>query len=126
MGQRAADVAREWFDDDRYQDYLYLHGVGVELAEAMAEYVHKRIRAELGHASGEASDMEGLLNQQYFGSRYSFGYPACPTLEDQDQLLALLGADAIGVELSDEHQLHPEMSTSAVVIPHPKAKYFSV
>ncbi len=126
MGQRAADVAREWFEDDRYQDYLYLHGVGVELAEAMAEYVHKRIRAELGHAAGEASDMEGLLNQQYFGSRYSFGYPACPNLEDQDQLLRLLGADAIGVDLSDEHQLHPEMSTSALVIPHPKAKYFSV
>ena len=96
------------------------------MAEAMAEYVHKRIRAELGHASGEASDMEGLLNQQYFGSRYSFGYPACPNLEDQDQLLRLLGADAIGVELSDEHQLHPEMSTSALVIPHPAAKYFSV
>jgi 5-methyltetrahydrofolate--homocysteine methyltransferase len=126
MGQRAADVAREWFEDDRYQDYLYLHGVGVELAEAMAEYVHKRIRAELGHAAGEASDMEGLLNQQYFGSRYSFGYPACPNLEDQDQLLRLLGADAIGVDLSDEHQLHPEMSTSALVVPHPKAKYFSV
>jgi 5-methyltetrahydrofolate--homocysteine methyltransferase len=126
MGQRAADVAREWFEDDRYQDYLYLHGLGVELAEAMAEYVHKRIRAELGHAAAEASDMKGLLNQDYYGSRYSFGYPACPNLEDQDQLLRLLGADAIGLELSDEHQLHPEMSTSALVIAHPKAKYFSV
>jgi len=92
----------------------------------MAEYVHKRVRAELGHAAEEADNMEGLLNQEYFGSRYSFGYPACPNLEDQDKLLALLGADAIGVELSDEHQLHPEMSTSALVIAHPKAKYFSV
>ena len=126
MGQRAADVAREWFGDDRYQDYVYLHGLGVEMAEAMAEYVHKRIRAELGHASEEAADMEGLLKQEYRGSRYSFGYPACPNLEDQTQLLALLDAEKIGVELSEEHQLHPEASTSALVIPHRQAKYFSV
>ncbi len=126
MGQRAADVAREWFGDDRYQDYVYLHGLGVEMAEAMAEYVHKRIRSELGYAAEEARDMDGLLKQEYRGSRYSFGYPACPKLEDQDKLLALLGADRIGVELSEEHQLHPEMSTSAVVVPHKLAKYFSV
>ena len=126
MGQSAADVARDWFDDDRYQDYLYLHGLGVEMAEAMAEYVHKRIRAELGHASDEARDMEGLLKQQYRGSRYSFGYPACPNLEDQTQLLELLDAERIGVALSDEFQLHPEQSTSALVVLHPKAKYFSV
>ncbi len=126
MGQRAADVAREWFGDDRYQDYVYLHGLGVEMAEAMAEYVHKRIRSELGYAAEEARDMEGLLKQEYRGSRYSFGYPACPNLEDQDRLLALLGADRIGVALSEEHQLHPEMSTSAVVVPHKQAKYFSV
>ncbi|MDH3230368.1 MAG: methionine synthase [Alphaproteobacteria bacterium] len=126
MGQRAADVAREWFADDRYQDYVYLHGLGVEMAEAMAEYVHKRVRSELGYASEEARDMDGLLKQEYRGSRYSFGYPACPRLEDQDRLLALLGADEIGVELSEEHQLHPEMSTSALVIPHKLAKYFSV
>ncbi len=126
MGQRAADVAREWFADDRYQDYVYLHGLGVEMAEAMAEYVHKRVRSELGYASEEAPDMEGLLKQEYRGSRYSFGYPACPNLGDQEQLLALLGAEKIGVELSEEHQLHPEMSTSALVIPHKQAKYFSV
>jgi 5-methyltetrahydrofolate--homocysteine methyltransferase len=126
MGQRAADVAREWFADDRYQDYVYLHGLGVEMAEAMAEYVHKRIRSELGYASEEARDMDGLLKQEYLGSRYSFGYPACPKLEDQDRLLALLDAEKIGVELSEEHQLHPEMSTSALVIPHKLAKYFSV
>jgi len=126
MGQRAADVAREWFADDRYQDYVYLHGLGVEMAEAMAEYVHKRIRSELGYAADEARDMEGLLQQGYRGSRYSFGYPACPNLEDQTQLLALLDAGKIGVELSEEHQLHPEMSTSALVILHKDAKYFSV
>jgi 5-methyltetrahydrofolate--homocysteine methyltransferase len=126
MGQQAADVAREWFADDRYQDYVYLHGLGVEMAEAMAEYVHKRIRSELGYASEEARDMHGLLKQEYRGSRYSFGYPACPKLEDQDRLLALLDAEKIGVELSEEHQLNPEMSTSALVIPHKLAKYFSV
>ncbi|UCH74974.1 MAG: methionine synthase [Rhodospirillales bacterium] len=126
MGQRVADVARDWFADDRYQDYVYLHGLGVEMAEAMAEYVHKRIRSEFGYASEEARDMEGLLKQDYRGSRYSFGYPACPKLEDQDRLLALLGAEEIGVELSEEHQLHPEMSTSALVIPHKQAKYFTV
>lgn len=126
MGQQASDTAREWFGDDRYQDYLYLHGLGVEMAEAMAEYVHKRIRAELGFAAEDARDMEVLLQQNYRGSRYSFGYPACPKLEDQEQILKLLEAEKIGVELSDEFQLHPEQSTSALVLLHPKAKYFSV
>ncbi len=87
MGQRASDVAREWFAENRYQDYLYLHGLGVEMAEAMAEYVHKRIRADLGFSAEDDRDMEKMLQQNYHGSRYSFGYPACPKLEDQDQLL---------------------------------------
>jgi 5-methyltetrahydrofolate--homocysteine methyltransferase len=126
MGQRASDVAREWFAENRYQDYLYLHGLGVEMAEAMAEYVHKRIRAELGFSAEDDRDMEKMLQQGYRGSRYSFGYPACPNLEDQDQLLKLLDAKQIGIELSDESQLHPEQSTSAIVVLHPKAKYFSV
>ncbi len=126
MGQRASDVAREWFQDDRYQDYLYLHGLGVEMAEALAEYVHKRIRAELGFGHEDARDLEAMLNQGYRGSRYSFGYPACPNLEDQEQLLRLLNAGEIGVVMSDEHQLHPEQSTSAIVLHHPQAKYFSV
>jgi 5-methyltetrahydrofolate--homocysteine methyltransferase len=126
MGSRVSEVARQWFADNRYQDYLYLHGVGVELAEAMAEYVHKRIRAELGFASEDDRDVERLLKQGYRGSRFSFGYPACPILSDQRQLLALLGADRIGLELSDEDQLHPEQSTSAIVVLHPQAKYFSV
>ncbi len=126
MGQRASEVAREWFADNRYQDYLYLHGLGVEMAEALAEYTHKRIRAELGFAAEDDRDMEKMLKQGYRGSRYSFGYPACPNLADQGQLLTLLGAERIGVLLSDEDQLHPEQSTSAIVCHHPQAKYFSV
>jgi 5-methyltetrahydrofolate--homocysteine methyltransferase len=126
MGQRASEVAREWFAEDRYQDYLYLHGLGVEMAEAMAEYVHKRIRAELGFASEDAKDMDQLLHQAYRGSRYSFGYPACPNLEDQVPLLDLLGANRIGVELSDGYQLHPEQSTSAIVLLNKHAKYFAI
>ena len=126
VGQKASDTARVWFEDNRYQDYLYLHGLSVEMAEAMAEYVHKRIRAELGFAGEDDRDMEKMLGQAYRGSRYSFGYPACPKLEDQAPLLRLLGAERIGVSLSDEWQLHPEQSTSAIVVLNPRAKYFSV
>ena len=126
MGQKASDVARAWFAENRYQDYLYLHGMGVELAEALAEYTHKRIRAELGFAGEDAKEMEAMLKQGYRGSRYSFGYPACPNLADQHQLLELLGAGRIGVELSDDDKLHPAQSTSAIVVLHPQAKYFSV
>ncbi|MFI4986743.1 MAG: methionine synthase [Alphaproteobacteria bacterium] len=126
IGQRASDVAREWFAENRYQDYLYLHGLGVEMAEALAEYVHKRIRGELGFANEDAREIDQLLQQNYRGSRYSFGYPACPRLEDQTRLLALLGAERIGLTLSDEFQLDPEQSTSAIVVHHPQAKYFSV
>lgn len=125
-GQKVADVAREWFGSNRYQDYLYLHGLGVEIAEAMAEYIHKRIRGELGYGHEDDRDMKQLLKQGYRGSRYSFGYPACPKLEDQELLLKLLNADKIGVDLSDEFQLHPEQSTSAIVVHHPQAKYFNI
>jgi 5-methyltetrahydrofolate--homocysteine methyltransferase len=126
VGQHASDTARLWFEDNRYQDYLYLHGLSVEMAEAMAEYTHKRIRAELGFAAEDDRDMDKLLSQSYRGARYSFGYPACPNLADQESLLRLLGADRIGVTLSDEWQLHPEQSTSAIVVLNPAAKYFSV
>jgi 5-methyltetrahydrofolate--homocysteine methyltransferase len=126
VGQKASDTARDWFEDNRYQDYLYLHGLSVEMAEAMAEYVHKRIRAELGFAAEDDRDMEKMLSQGYRGSRYSFGYPACPRLEDQAPILAMLAADRIGISLSDEFQLHPEQSTSAIVVLNPMAKYFSV
>ena len=126
VGQKASDMAREWFEENRYQDYLYLHGLSVEMAEAMAEYVHKRIRAELGYAAEDERDIEKMLSQGYRGGRYSFGYPACPRLEDQVPLLKLLDAERIGVSISDEWQLHPEQSTSAIVLHHPRAKYFSV
>jgi 5-methyltetrahydrofolate--homocysteine methyltransferase len=126
MGRRASEVAREWFAADRYQDYLYLHGLSVEMAEAFAEYVHKRIRGELGFAAEEARDHDEMLAQGYRGSRYSFGYPACPNLADQAQLLPLLRAEEIGITLSEEDQLDPEQSTSAIVVHHPQAKYFSV
>jgi 5-methyltetrahydrofolate--homocysteine methyltransferase len=126
IGQRASEVAREWFAANRYNDYVRLHGLGVELAEALAEYVHKRIRAELGFSHLDARDRHELLKQGYRGSRYSFGYPACPNLADQRPLLALLDAARIGIELAEEDQLHPEQSTSAIVLHHPQARYFNV
>ena len=126
VGQRASEVAREWFAADRYQDYVRLHGLGVELAEALAEYVHGRIRAELGFGHEDAREMRDLIKQGYRGSRYSFGYPACPNLADQKALLDLLDAARIGIELSDEDQLWPEQSTSAIVLHHPQARYFGV
>jgi 5-methyltetrahydrofolate--homocysteine methyltransferase len=126
MGSTVSDVAQKWFDDNRYQDYLYLHGLGVEMAEALAEYIHKRIRAELGFAGEDASEINELLSQGYRGSRFSFGYPACPRLEDQTPIFELLQASRIGVSLSEEFQIHPEQSTSALVIHHPRARYFTV
>lgn len=125
-GQKVADVARDWFANNRYQDYLYLHGLGVEMAEALAEFIHKRIRSELGFGGEDERDIKKLLKQGYRGSRYSFGYPAVPRLEDQALLLGLLGAERIGIELSEEFQLHPEQSTSAIVVHHPQAKYFNI
>jgi 5-methyltetrahydrofolate--homocysteine methyltransferase len=126
MGPRVTELAQQWFEANRYQDYLYLHGLGVELAEAMAELVHKKIRAELGYADQDARDLKALIAHGYRGCRYSFGYPACPRLEDQAELFRLLGAERIGVSLSEEFQIHPEQSTSAIVVHHPRAGYFSV
>lgn len=126
VGERASDVAREWFAQNRYQDYMYLHGLGVELTEALAEYIHKRIRMDLGIAHSDAEEKEKLLQQGYRGSRYSFGYAACPTLEDQVPIMQLCGAERIGVALTEEYMLHPEQSTSAIVVHHPAARYFSV
>jgi len=103
-----------------------LHGLGVELAEALAEYIHKQIRIELDIADRDARDLRKLFQQGYQGSRYSFGYPACPRLEDQALLLKLLGAERIGVSLTDGYMLDPEQSTSAIVTYHPQARYFSV
>jgi 5-methyltetrahydrofolate--homocysteine methyltransferase len=126
MGSKASETARQWFAADRYRDYLYLHGLSVELAEALAEYVHKRIREELGIADKDAREIDKMLRQGYRGSRYSFGYPACPDLAQQHLLLDLLGADRIGIEMSEGDQLHPEQSTAAIVVHHPQARYFTV
>ena len=126
MGQRPSDVARAWFAEDRYQDYLYLHGLSVEMAEAMAEYVHRRIRADLGFAAEDARDINDILKQKYRGARYSFGYPACPHMADQRILLNLLDAGRLSLQMSEGDQLHPEQSTSAIVLHHPQARYFNV
>ena len=126
VGARVSEVEREYFVADRYRDYLYLHGLGVEMAEAMAEYTHKRIREELGFGHRDARDMDKLIRHGYRGARYSFGFPACPRLEDQERLLDLLDAGAVGIRLGEEAQLEPEQSTSALVIHHPRARYFTV
>lgn len=125
-GNRVSDVAREWFAANEYQQYLFLHGLGVEFAEAMAEYIHKQIRMELGVGGADAREIQRLFQQGYQGSRYSFGYPACPRLEDQAILMDLLKPERIGVSLSEEYQLDPEQSTTAIVSTHPEARYFNV
>jgi len=126
VGQAASDVAREWFADHRYTEYLYLHGLGVEVTEALAEYVHKQMRAELGIGGDDARDLGDLFHKQYRGCRYAYGYPACPEMADQEHLLRLLGADRIGVTMDADEQLHPEQSTAAIVLHHPQARYFKV
>lgn len=126
MGSRASEYSRELFKSDNYADYLYFHGLSVESAEALAELWHKRIREEMGIASEDAEDVRKLFRQEYQGSRFSFGYPACPNLEDQAKLFELLDPERIGVELTEEFQLDPEQSTSAIIVHHPEAKYFSV
>ena len=125
-GQRVSEVAREWFAANEYQQYLFLHGLGVETAEALAEYMHKQIRVELGIAERDAREIPKLFQQGYQGSRYSFGYPACPMLEDQAKLMQLLQPERVGITLSEEFQLEPEQSTSAIVAHHPAARYFNV
>jgi 5-methyltetrahydrofolate--homocysteine methyltransferase len=126
MGRRASEYAAELFKNDNYTDYLLFHGLSVESAEALAEMWHKRIRTELGFADGDEAELAKLFHQGYQGSRYSFGYPACPNLEDQTKLFELLKPERIDVELSEEFQLHPEQSTSAIIIHHPQAKYFNI
>jgi len=126
VGHLASRHSQELFAAHRYTDYLYFHGLSVESAEALAEVVHKRIRSELGFAGQDAPQIEKLLNQGFRGTRYSFGYPACPNLEDQALLFRLLEPERIDVSLSEEFQLVPEQSTSAIVVVHPQAKYFNI
>ena len=125
MGQSVSDATSKLFAANEYREYLELHGLSVQLTEALAEHWHGRIREELGFAKEDASDIAAILDQGYRGSRYSFGYPACPDLEQQRQLCELLEPERIGVELSEEFQLHPEQSTSAIIVHHPEAKYFN-
>lgn len=126
VGRRASEYAQELFKSDNYADYLYFHGLSVESAEALAELWHKRIREELGIAGADAPEVAKLFHQAYQGSRFSFGYPACPNLEDQVKLFELLDPARIDVELTEEFQLDPEQSTSAIIVHHPEAKYFSI
>ncbi len=126
MGRRASEYSQELFKSDNYAEYLYFHGLSVEGAEALAELWHKRIREQLGIAGKDAQNLNELFRQGYQGSRFSFGYPACPNLEDQTKLFDLLDPSRINVELTEEFQLDPEQSTSAIIIHHPEARYFSI
>jgi 5-methyltetrahydrofolate--homocysteine methyltransferase len=125
MGNRVSEATAALFGRDAYREYLELHGLSVQLTEALAEYWHARVREELGFEGEDSKDFDEILRQGYRGSRYSFGYPACPNLEDQAKLRDLLRPERIGVTLSEEFQLHPEQSTSALIVHHPEAKYFN-
>ena len=125
MGEIATEVAKSLFDADNYTDYLYYHGMAVQTAEALAEWTHARIRRELGFGKLEPDNIRDVLQQRYQGSRYSFGYPACPNIEDQYQQLRLLECDRLGMYMDESEQLYPEQSTTAIIAYHPAAKYFS-
>jgi 5-methyltetrahydrofolate--homocysteine methyltransferase len=125
MGEGATSFAQQLFKADQYTDYLYFHGLGVQMAEALAEWVHARIRRELGFADPAEMPLRDVLAQRYRGSRYSFGYPACPNVADSRQQLAWLGAERIGLSMDESDQLEPEQSTTALVALHSQARYFS-
>ncbi len=125
MGNAVSEATSKLFGENRYREYLELHGLSVQLTEALAEYWHQRVRGELKIGSDDSSEIQGILDQGYRGSRYSFGYPACPDLSQQTMIMELLDPSSIGVSLSEEYQLHPEQSTSAIIVHHPEAKYFN-
>ncbi|MGI5261498.1 methionine synthase [Streptomyces angustmyceticus] len=125
VGSRIGEETAKLFAANSYRDYLELHGLSVQLAEALAEYWHARVRAELAIGSGDPATLDGMLRTEYQGCRYSFGYPACPDLEDRAKIAVLLRSERIGVQLSEEFQLHPEQSTDAIVVHHPEAGYFN-
>ena len=126
MGAAVSEATAKLFADNEYQQYLLLHGLGVEMAEALAEHWHHRIREEWGFVAEDGPTMTGLFRQQYRGGRYSWGYPACPDLEDNATVARLLGADRLGIEVGEETgwQYQPEQTTSAIILHHPQAKYF--
>lgn len=125
VGDIATEFAQSLFAANQYTDYLYFHGLAVQVAEALAEWLHARIRSELGYGDLEPDNIRDILAQRYQGSRYSFGYPACPNMQDQYKQLDLLGSDRIGLHMDESEQLYPEQSTTAIVAYHPAAKYFS-
>ncbi|QNI85275.1 methionine synthase [Synechococcus sp. PROS-7-1] len=125
MGEKASEFAQKLFEADSYSDYLFFHGLAVQMAEALAEWTHARIRRECGFADPEDMPLKDVLAQRYRGSRYSFGYPACPNVADSRQQLLWLGADRIGLSMDESDQLHPEQSTTALVALHSAARYFS-
>ena len=126
MGREVSRIAHEWYEAKKYQDYLFLHGLGVESAEALAEFFHRELRREWGIGGDDAADVRKLFKKHYRGCRYAFGYPACPRLEDQAQLFELIEPGRVGLALSEQFQLEPEQSTTAIVLHHPAAKYFNV
>ncbi len=126
VGEEVSRQEKKLFENGDFQDYLFTHGMGVETAEALAEYWHKMVRQEMGIADQEPDGMKLLFSAKYHGARYSFGYPACPNLEDQAKLFELLNPEDIGVELTEEFMLSPEQSTSAIIVHHPEAKYFNI
>jgi 5-methyltetrahydrofolate--homocysteine methyltransferase len=126
VGRRASEHSKALYDANSYKNYLYFHGLSVESAEALAELWHKRIREDLGIAGDDSPHIKRLFSQGYQGSRFSFGYPACPRLEDQVKLFELLRPERIGVYLTEEFQMEPEQSTSAIIVHHPEARYFTI
>ncbi|MFV1961572.1 MAG: vitamin B12 dependent-methionine synthase activation domain-containing protein, partial [Acidimicrobiia bacterium] len=126
MGAAISERTAELFAQDRYEEYLKLHGIGVEMTEALAEYWHARIRADVGIGDGDDPTIRGLFRQRYQGGRYSWGYPACPDLEDNLTVADLLDAARIGIEVGPEtgYQYQPEQTTSAIICHHSQAKYF--
>ncbi len=125
VGEVATEFAKKLFDNNQYTDYLYFHGMAVQVAEAIAEWTHARIRRELGFGAQEPDNIRDMLAQRYQGSRYSFGYPACPNIHDQHKQLDLLGVDRMNMHMDESEQLYPEQSTTAIICYHPVAKYFS-
>ena len=125
MGEEASILSQQLFAENKYTDYLYFYGLTNALAEALAEWAHARIRRELGYGAEDSDDIRRILHQNYRGSRYSFGYPACPNMADQHHLMNVLECNRIGLTMDESDQLHPEQSTTALVAYHPKAKYFN-
>jgi 5-methyltetrahydrofolate--homocysteine methyltransferase len=124
VGPEVSRRCKELYDANQYQDYLFLHGLSVEAAEALAEYFHQQLRREWGIGGQDSPDVRKLFKGHYRGRRYSFGYPACPDLEDQTGLFQLIDPERVGITLTEQFLLEPEQSTTAIVVHHPRAKYF--